>query len=141
MNRLTINDHISLPLAEIALLAITAQGPGGQNVNKVATAIELRFDIRASSLPTWLKEALLTSRDRRIGHNGTLVLKAQRFRSQERNRDDALQRLASLLASLASPITPRKATKPSRGARETRLAVKKVRSQVKSWRQRPVTDD
>jgi len=141
MNRLTITPQLSIPLDEIELSAIAAQGPGGQNVNKVASAIQLRFDIRASSLPDDVKEALLAGHDRRISRDGVLVLKAQRYRSQESNRTDALRRLTELLAVASSPEIPRKPTRPSRSARENRLTTKKDRSRVKALRRKPAARD
>ncbi|WNZ55481.1 alternative ribosome rescue aminoacyl-tRNA hydrolase ArfB [Microbulbifer sp. MKSA007] len=127
---------VSVPQEEIEMSAIRAQGAGGQNVNKVSSAIHLRFDIRASSLPQLIKGGLLKLKDRRISSDGVVVIKAQRFRTQEKNRLDALERLQELVDKAAFKPKFRVATKPSRGAKERRLQAKSRRSQVKSMRGR-----
>jgi ribosome-associated protein len=129
-----ISKSLSIPASEIDISAIRSQGAGGQNVNKVATAIHLRFDIMASSLPDWYKERLLQLRDRRITTEGTIVIKSQEHRSQERNRDEAFDRLRSLILSVAVVVLPRKLTKPSRGQNRRRLEDKKRQSQIKALR-------
>ena len=129
-----ISKKIGIPLSEIDISAIRSQGAGGQNVNKVATAIHLRFDIIASSLPDWCKQRLLELRDRRITSEGVIVIKSQEHRSQERNRAEAMERLRSLILSAAVVILPRKLTKPSRGQDRRRLEAKKHRSQMKALR-------
>ena len=129
-----ISKNLSIPVSEIDISAIRSQGAGGQNVNKVATAIHLRFDIMASSLPDWYKERLLQLRDRRITTEGVIVIKSQEHRSQERNRDEAFDRLRSLILSVAVVVLPRKLTKPSRGQQRRRLEQKKRHSQVKALR-------
>jgi len=132
---LRINDNILIPESEVELNAIRSQGPGGQNVNKVATAIHLRFDIKASSaLPDEIKDRLLALSDRRISAGGVINIKAQRSRSQDKNRIDAMKRFADLVRKgLAVPRT-RKKTKPSRKVKERRLADKAHRGQLKQSR-------
>lgn len=134
MDNIFISDGIYLDPAELQISAIRAQGAGGQNVNKVSTALHLRFDIRASTLPERIKERLLQLRDARINKEGVLVIKAQRFRSQEKNRDDALARLVALIQSCAVKPKTRIATRPGRAAKARRLQNKKHQSLRKSTR-------
>ncbi len=127
--------HIAIPDAELVERFVRSAGPGGQNVNKVATAVELRFDVAGSpSLPEPVRERLLARRDRRVTGEGVLVISAQRFRTQERNREDARERLAHFIEAGLHVPKPRIATRPSRGARERRLGEKKQRSTIKRGR-------
>ena len=136
MSDLRINNRISIPLSEIDMSAIRSQGPGGQNVNKVASAIHLRFDVTASSLSERDKALILKARDNHVTDSGFVVIKAQAHRSQSRNRDDALRMLADIIRSALTRPKFRKPTAPSRAARQRRLTSKSQRSEIKSTRSR-----
>ena len=134
--KLRISNQVCIPLAEVDIQAIRAQGAGGQNVNKVSSAIHLRFDINASSLPDVYKERLMGLSDQRITSEGVIVIKAQRFRSQDKNRDDALTRLQDLVKGVALTRKKRRPTKPSRNSQKKRVDRKTKHGQLKSLRGR-----
>lgn len=131
-----ITQRVQIPDEEVQYQAIRAQGAGGQNVNKVSTAIHLRFDIQASSLPAAWKERLLACQDQRINAQGVIVIKAQRYRSQEKNRADAIERLVALIRGATAVAKKRKATRPSKSARKKRVDNKTRRGEVKRNRGR-----
>ena len=133
---LKISNQVSIPLAEVDIQAIRARGAGGQNVNKVSSAIHLRFDIDASSLPDIYKERLKQLSDQRISGDGVIVIKAQRFRSQDKNREDALDRLRELVKAVAVTQKKRRPTKPSRNSQKKRVDRKTKHGQLKSLRGR-----
>ncbi len=129
-----ISNKITIANSEIGISAIRAQGAGGQNVNKVSSAIHLRFDISASSLPDLFKERLLKLNDQRINSEGVIVIKAQQYRSQEKNREEALRRLLELVESVTSLPKKRKITRPTQGSDKKRLDNKTRRGQIKAMR-------
>lgn len=137
MAEIRFTPTLAIDEREIEWSAIRAQGPGGQNVNKVANAALLRFDVRASSLPEACKAALLARHDRRLTADGVLVIRAEEFRSLEQNRVAALARLTELLVAAATPRRRRRATRPTRGSVQRRLDTKTRRSRTKALRRKP----
>ncbi len=133
---LQITDHLSIPETEIQIDAVRSQGAGGQKVNKTSSAIHLRFDVNASSLPDEVKQALLASSDRRVSEAGVVVIKAQQHRSQEANRDEALRRLGSLIQAATVRRKTRRPTKPTRASKRRRVDSKVRRGQLKALRTR-----
>ncbi len=131
---LHISSHVIIPDSEIEIHAVRSQGAGGQHVNKVSSAIHLRFNIAASSLPPFYKEALLKLNDHRISGDGVITIKAQEHRSQEQNREEALNRLRALVQSVAVPRKKRKPTKPTRTSKQRRLESKKKTGRLKALR-------
>lgn len=131
-----INDQISIPDDEVKLSAIRAQGAGGQNVNKVSSAIHLRFDVRLSSLPDSVKERLLQSSDQRMTTEGVIIIKAQNYRTQEKNRSEAINRLRQLILDVIKVRRKRIPTRPGRAAKQKRLDSKKKRATLKKLRSR-----
>ena len=138
---LRISPHLSIPMSDIEMSAVRSSGPGGQNVNAVATAVQLRFDARASSLPESVKQRMLHVKDKRMTRDGVLVIKAQNARTQEANRQEALRRLKQLVHQASVAPRTRRPTRPSRAVKERRLEHKKHRRRIKALRGRVNRDD
>ncbi len=137
----SVNSSPRVNIDELEFEAIRASGPGGQHVNKVSTAIHCRFDINASSLPAGVKQRLLATRDRRISADGILIIKAQRYRSLDRNRQDAVERIQALIDQAAQKPVRRIPTRPGKAARSRRMDQKTRRGQLKSMRSRRLEQD
>ncbi|EFL9876902.1 aminoacyl-tRNA hydrolase [Escherichia coli] len=131
---IVISRHVAIPDGELEITAIRAQGAGGQHVNKTSTAIHLRFDIRASSLPEYYKERLLAASHHLISSDGVIVIKAQEYRSQELNREAVLARLVAMIKELTTEKKARRPTRPTRASKERRLASKAQKSSMKAMR-------
>jgi len=138
---LRINDHTRIALSEIEFTAVRAQGPGGQHVNKTNSAVHLRFDVTASSLPDAAKQKILAISDRRLTDGGLIIIKSQSTTSQMRNKQAALARLAEMLADALKVRKKRRPTKPSKGAVRRRLQKKTQRGQIKTTRRKPSRED
>jgi ribosome-associated protein len=136
-----INDKIGIEDKEVVLTAIRSQGAGGQNVNKVSTALHLRFDIRASSLPDYIKDRLLQLRDRRVNKEGVIIIKAQQHRSQEKNREEAIRRLQILVRGVLKEEKVRRSTNPTASSQRKRLERKSHRARIKKMRKRIDSSD
>jgi ribosome-associated protein len=132
---LEITSSLRIDERELQLEFVRASGPGGQNVNKVATAVQLRFDVHASSLPEEIKNRLTSIAGKRITNEGVLVIEARKFRTQEQNRDDAIERFVELVRKAAVKPKPRRRTKPTHASKEKRLRAKKERGEIKKIRQ------
>ena len=140
MADLYINPRLTIPQKELSITTARSSGPGGQNVNKVSTAIHLRFNINRSSLPDFYKQRLLQLNDQRISKDGDIVIKAQGSRSQEQNRIDALERLKTLIKNAVAVKKKRKPTKPTRGSQQRRLESKTKRGRIKALRGKKITE-